>query len=175
MWVSLFLQEGLLACQRGSPRFTVCSACFSHKAWSLLAKDKSNYKGQSTLSQRQPCDFSGSKCGVASLDSSFRHHWNSFQLHKTCRDRFTKDSDPEATGGSGLLLGGAWIAGEGTGWVRTETSQHFLSWGSRQGSLDCPGAHHPFRRETNNGSQACCRQGCSLSLRLRHSHVKAGL
>lgn len=92
---------------------------------SLLAKDKSNYKGQSPLSQRQPCDFSGSRCGFASLDSSPRHHWNSFQLHKTCRDRFTKEtvSDPEA---SVEALGCSWVEPgtmvEGAGWVGTETS-----------------------------------------------------
>lgn len=118
------------------------SACFSHKAWSLLAKDKSNYKGQSTLSQRQPCDFSGSKCGFASLDSSSRHHWNSFQLHKTCRDRFTKGLRPRGhCGGSGLLLGGAWISGGGTGWVIPA----FLKLGFQEGVSGLPWGTPPFQ------------------------------
>lgn len=69
------------------------------------------------VSQRQACDFSGSKCCLTSLDSYSCHHWSSSQLHNRIRrDRFTKEtvSDPEATVealscswmGPGMLAGG---------------------------------------------------------------------
>lgn len=134
-----------------------------------MAKDKSNYKGQSTLSQRQPCDFSGSKCGFASLDSSSGHHWNSFQLHKTCRDRFTKGLRPRGhCGGSGLLLGGACIAGGGTGWVIPA----FLKLGFQAGVSGLPWGTPPFQagRQTtahkhaaDNGAVCPCDYGTHMS------------